>query len=311
MIHPAFVVLCLCAVPGSALPLPAQSDPTLEVLQQETLRYRAAEDAHQAAVTARQVVQSTFDATLDSVRAARATGDQEAFDRASERNMLLARDLSRMDRRVEETSEALKAARRQLLEAMDARVGVLLERQDQATTPAEAERVGALIADLYHQYRELEESSDILTPQPVVFAGRLSYTPRDTPSRLSQKLELATRRIEEIGDRITEADERIRGIQDRIRLARQSDNFQSSLGRFDDTAVPVGAAGQRRTAGDPAVTDSTGVRTEPQSLEMQLEGWRELKVQLEAMLESLIVVRDELLLHVGEQTSPPAAAGAP
>lgn len=309
MIHPAFFVLCVSAT-LAAFPLYAQPDPTLDALQQQTLRHRAAEDAHQAALTARQVVQASFDATLDSVRVARASGDQEAFDRASERNMLLARDLSRMDRRVEETSDSLKAARRTLLQALDDRVGVLLEQQDDAATRTEAEEAGALIADLYNQYRELEESSDILTPQPVVFSGRLAYTPRDTPSRLSQKLELATRRIEEVEDRISEADDRIRGIRDRIRLARQSENFQSSLGRFDDTSVPVGAAGQRRTSGDPTVADSTGVRTEPQSLELQLEGWQELKVQLEAMLDNLVTVRDELLLHVGQQSLPPASVEA-
>lgn len=281
------------------MPAAAQQDPTLAELQRQERRYDAAEDAYQAALTARRVVQGDFDAQLDSVRLARASGDQEAFDRASERNMLLARELSRMDRRVEATSDSLEVVRRDYLGAMDARVTVLLERQDAATTRDEAQRIGALIADLYNQYRELEESSDILRPQALQLTGVLAYNPRDTPSRLRQKLELATRRIEEVQARIEEADDRIEGIEQRIRLARQSDNFQSALGRFGDTNVPVGPPGQSRSQGDPAVSDTTGVLTEPQSLEEQLAGWREYRVQLEQMLESFMEVREELESHIG------------
>lgn len=308
VLNPAFVVAWL-GVLLATLPLVAQQDPTLDDLQFQTVRYRAAEDAYQAALTAREVVQLSFDASLDSVRVARDGGNQEAFDRASEQNMLMARDLSRMDLRVEETSDSLQTARRDLLESMDSRVTVLLERQDSASTRGEAERIGALITDLYNQYRDLENSSEILTPKPVVLTGVLVYTPRDTPSRLSQKIELATRRIEDLQDRLDETDDRILGIEQRIRLARQSDNFQSSLGRFDDTNVPVGPPGQSRSQGDPAVTDSTGVRTQPQSLEDQLGDWQELKVQLEALLESMLAVREELRGHVGAAPEM-AAAGA-
>lgn len=296
MLHPALVVLWM-GVLGGLQPASAQLDPTLAELQRQELRYTAAEDAYQAAVTARRVIQADFDAQLDSVRLAR--GDQEAFDRISERNMLLARELSRMDRRVEEASDSLQAVRRNYLDAMDARVTVLLERQDSARTRDEAQRIGALIADLSNQYRELESSSDIFTPRALVFTGVLAYNPTDTPSRLRQKVELATRRIEEMQARIAEADDRIEGIEQRIRLARQSDNFQSSLGRFDDTSVPVGAPGQSRSQGDPAVSDSTGVLTEPQSLEEQLRGWQELRGQLEEMLESFVGLREELESHIG------------
>ncbi len=298
MLHPALVVLWMGAF-GVPNPAAAQDDPVLATYQRQGLRYEAAEDAYQAALTARRVIQSDFDAQLDSVRIARASGDQAAFDRASERNMLLARELSRADRRVEATSDSLQVARREYLDAMDARVTALLERQDSATTRDEAQRISALLADLRNQYRELESSSDIFTPQALVLTGVLAYNPTDTPSRLRQKVELATRRIEEMQARIAEADDRIEGIEQRIQLARQSDNFQSSLGRFDDIAVPVGAPGQSRSQGDQAVSDSTGVLTEPQSLEEQLRGWRELRGQLEEMLGSFLRLREELEAHIG------------
>lgn len=307
--NPAFIVACLGVLLGAA-PLLGQDDPTLEVLLTRTLRYEAAEDAHQAALTARQVVQGTFDSSLDSVQIARTRGDQEAFDRASEQNMLLARELSRMDRRVEATSDTLQLARREVLNAMDARTTVLLERRDAANTRAEAQRVDALIQDLANQYYELEQSSDILTPQPLAFSGVLAYSPRDPPSRLAQKIELATREIEKLENRISEADDRIQGIEQRIRLARRSDDFQSSLGRFDDTRVPVGPPGQTRPQGDPAVTDSTGVRTQPQSLEEQLEGWQTLRRQLEGMLDAIVAAREELQAHIGAVPGSSSSPGA-
>lgn len=309
MLNPALVVACLGVFFGVA-PVAGQDDPTLTALVNQTLRYEAAEDAHQAALTARQVVQSDFDASLDSVRIARERRNQDAYDRASESNMLLARQLTQMDRRVEATLDSLQTARRDLLRAMDDRTTVLLRQQDEATTRAEAQRVGALIADLGNQYDELQRSSEILTPRPLAFSGVLTYSPRDPPSRLRQKIELATREIENVQSRITEADDRISGIEQRIRLARRSDDFQSSLGRFDDTRVPVGPPGQTRPQGDPTVSDSTGVRTQPQSLEEQLQGWLDLKEQLEQMLETFIAAREELQAHVGALPEPSTAAEA-
>ena len=280
-------------------PVHAQADPTLSRLVDQELRYRAAQTAYEAALAARLVVEADWEAALDSVQAARQSADQEAYDRASERHMLLARDLTRLDRRVQQASDSLNAVRLDYLEAMDDRLGVLLELQDTASTLAEAERYGVLIDDLGNQYRELEASSDILTPQPLVPRGVLTYNPRDTPSRLRNKIEVADRQIELVQARIQEADDRIQGIEQRIRLQRQQENFRSTLGRFDDTRVPVGPPGESRSQGEQAVSDSTGVRTAPQTLADQLEGWQELRSQLETMLERLIEVRDELESHLG------------
>lgn len=296
--HPALVVLCLAVLMPA--PTPAQDDPTLAALARQELRYQAAQDAYEAALTARLVVESDWEAALDSVQAARRASDQGAYDRASERHMLLARDLQRMDRRVQQASDSLAFARSDYLHAMDARLSVLLERQDSAVTRAEVERYDALIADLGNQYRELEASSDILTPRPLLPQGVLTYNPRDTPSRLRNKIEIATRRIDDVQARIEEADDRIEGIEQRIRLRRQQENFRSTLGRFDDTSVPVGPPGQSRSQGQQAVSDSTGVRTGPETLEDQLDGWRALRTQLETMLEGLQRVRNELSSHLGE-----------
>lgn len=305
VIHPALVVLCMGLLAGFAVPSTASAqDPTLAQLNEQELRYRAAQDEYEAALSARLVVESDWEAALDSVQAARLASDQEALNRASERHMLVARDLTRMDRRVQQASDSLAAVRAAYLEAMDARLGVLLERQDAAVTRAEAERYQALIEDLGNQYRELEASSDILTPRPLVPQGVLAYNPRDTPSRLRNKIEVATRRIELVQARIAEADDRIEGLEQRIRLQRQQENFRTTLGRFDDTRVPVGPPGQSRSQGDRAVSDSTGVRTAPETLEDQLEGWRTLRSQLETLLERWLEVRDELASHLGEGDRP-------
>jgi FtsZ-binding cell division protein ZapB len=281
----------------------AQADTSLAELNAQELRYRAAQIAYDAALAARLVVEADWEAALDSVQAARQATDQEAYDRASERHMLLARDLTRMDRRVQQASDSLGAVRSDYLQAMDVRLGVLLELQDSAATRIEAERYEALIEDLGNQYRELEASSDILTPRPLVPQGVLAYNPRDTPSRLRNKIEVATRRIELVQAGIDEADDRIESIQQRIRLQRQQENFRSTLGRFDDTSVPVGPPGQSRSQGEQAVSDSTGVRTAPETLEDQLEGWQTLRSQLESLLTQFMEVRDELQSHLGASGS--------
>jgi len=233
------------------------------------------------------------------VQAARQGSDQEAYDRASERHMLLAQDLTRMDRRVQQASDSLQAARSDYLQAMDARLGVLLEQQDSATTLRQAEGYQALIEDLENEYRDLEASSEVLVPQLLVPQGVLAYNPRDTPSRLRNKIEVATRRIEVVQTAIDEADDRIAGLERRQRLQRQQENFLSPLGRFDDTRIPVGPPGESRSQGQAAVSDSTGVRTAPQSLDDQLEAWQTLRSQLEIRLGVLIRMREELSLYLG------------
>ena len=302
MLNPALVVLCVGFF-GAPNPVFAQDDATRAELNRQELRYQAARDAYDASLTARLVVEAEWEAALDSVQAARMGSDQEAYDRASERHMLLAQDLTRMDRRVQQASDSLASARSDYLQAMDARLGVLLELQDSANTRRAADEYQALIDDLENEYRALEVSSDVLVPQLLVSQGVLAYNPRDTPSRLRNKIEVATRRIEVVQTAIDEADDRIEGLERRQRLQRQEENFQSTLGRFDDTRVPVGPPGQSRSQGQGAVSDSTGVRTAPQSLDDQLEAWQTLRAQLETRLQVLMRMRDELSSYLGSSAA--------
>ncbi len=298
VLNPALVVLCIGVFASPAV-LSGQEDPARAELARQVLRFRSAQSSYDAALAARLVVESDWEAALDSVQAARLSSDQEAYSRASERHMMLARDLIAMDRRVQQASDSLSSARSDYLEAMDARLGELLELQDSASTRAQADQYQALIDDLANQFAELEASSDVLVPQLLVPQGVLAYNPRDTPSRLRNKIEVATRRIEFVQASIGEANERIEGLERRQRLQRQQENFSSSLGRFDATSIPVGTPGEARSQGQNAVSDSTGVRTAPQSLEEQLEGWRDLLDQLETRLEVLMRMRDELQSYLG------------
>ena len=296
----------LLAAPGAAAgqtgPTLAERDrATLARLTEEDQRYGRWEQEYEAALAAMRVSESQMETALDSVAVARQSGDQQAFNRASENQYLLSQDLTRADRRVQQVSDSLSAARSDYLAAMDARLTVLLELQESALTRGDADRYDILIRDLGNRYRELEDSSDILTPQPLVMQGVLAYSPRDTPSRLRNKIEIADRRITQVEAGIAEADERINGIEQRIRLQRQQENFRTSLGRFDDTRVPVGPPGQSRSQGNQAVSDTTGVRTVPESLAEQLEGWQRLRGQLEAMLERLTALREELQSHLGAE----------
>lgn len=277
----------------------AQDDATRAELNRQELRYQAARDAYDASLTARLVVEAEWEAALDSVQAARQGSNQDAYDRASERHMLLAQDLTRMDRRVQQASDSLQAARSDYLQAMDARLGVLLELQDSASTRAEAANYQALIEDLENEFRALEGTIEVLVPQLLVSQGVLAYNPRDTPSRLRNKIEVATRRIEVVQTAIDEADDRIKGLEQRQRLQRQQENFLSPLGRFDDTRIPVGPPGESRSQGQGAVSDSTGVRTAPETLDDQLEAWQTLRSQLETRLQVLMRMRDELSSYLG------------
>ena len=298
MFNPALVVLCVGFF-GAPNPALAQNDATRAELNRQELRYQAARDAYDASLTARLVVEAEWEAALDSVQVARQGSNQDAYDRASERHMLLAQDLTRMDRRVQQASDSLQAARSDYLQAMDARLGVLLELQDSARTRVEAENYQALIEDLENEYRSLEGTIETLVPQLLVSQGVLAYNPRDTPSRLRNKIEVATRRIEAVQTAIDEADDRIKGLEQRQRLQRQQENFLSPLGRFDDTRVPVGPPGESRSQGQGAVSDSTGVRTGPETLDDQLEAWQTLRSQLETRLQVLMRMRDELSSYLG------------
>lgn len=298
MLSPALVVLCVGFF-GAPNPVFAQDDATRAELNRQELRYQAARDAYDASLTARLVVEAEWEAALDSVQVARQGSNQEAYDRASERHMLLAQDLTRMDRRVQQASDSLQAARSDYLQAMDARLGVLLELQDSATTRVEAANYQALIEDLENEFRALEGTIDTLVPQLLVSQGVLAYNPRDTPSRLRNKIEVATRRIETVQTAIDEADDRIKGLEQRQRLQRQQENFLSPLGRFDDTRIPVGPPGESRSQGQGTVSDSTGVRTAPETLDDQLEAWRTLRSQLETRLQVLMRMRDELSSYLG------------
>ena len=310
MLHPALVVLWmglsgLAFAPGAVLAqteaLAERDRATLARLTEQDQRYDRWEAEYEAALAALRVAESLSEAALDSVTTARQSGDQQAYDRASESQYLLSQDWTRADRRVQQVSDSLRAARSEYLAAMDERLTVLLELQESALTRADVERYDVLIEDLGNRYRELEDSSDILTPQPLVMQGVLAYSPRDTPSRLRNKIEIADRRIGQVEEGIEEADERISGIEQRIRTQRQQENFRTTLGRFDDTRVPVGPPGQSRSQGDQAVSDTTGVRTVPESLADQLEGWQTLRGQLEAMLEGLKALREELESHLGAE----------
>lgn len=255
-------------------------------LAERELSYRAAVAAYDAALAARQVVENQWRQALEAVTAARRAGDQAALDRASNAFIEQATELERLDIRVRSTQDSLEVARESLLEALDRRMGELVEEADTVTTDVRRMQILSLARDLQNQYRELVSAgADALTPTPVLYPGILAYDPRDTPDLIRQKAQLVERRIDAVQTQRDEALARIEGIERLIRLRRQQDNFSAPLDRFGDVQVPVVSGGGSQGQGETGVPDSAGARAP--TLEEQLEAWRLQEEQLGFLLTQL------------------------
>lgn len=250
------------------------------------LEYEAAMQSYAAALAARRVVESEWRAALDSVTAARASGERALLDQASAEFLARTSEFDRLDERVRDAQLRLTAQRERLLEALEQRSTELVEEADAESSAARRAELFTRVRDLQLQFGEVfRQAEGSLDPTPVFYPGSLAYNPRDTPDLLRAKTQLIERRIEAVSTQIDEASERIDDLERQIRLRRQQENFNAPLDRFGDVQLPVVTGSTEAADASEALSDSLGAR--PPSLDEQLEHWRLQERQLTLLLEQL------------------------
>lgn len=282
-------LLSSAALAGALAPASGQQTAE-ELVHERRLVYQAAMASYESARSALRVVEQQFSSALNDATAARRSGDDAALERAFAQAQDRAAPYGAQEERVTEQRGRVAAARRALAEMITIRLDELIEQMNTASSSAERARLNILYNDLDHELRELEaEAGNGLRIDPTVMP-EITFDPRDVPAERLAKAEILERRAASIDTTIQDVDRQIKALNDRIRMQRQRADLMATLDRFDDTRLPV--VGQP-PAGDrdrPAAPDSTAARSEPVSLEMQLERLRETRDQL-------VQYRDEHLVR--------------
>ncbi len=272
-------LLCVAALGGAFAPASGQ-ETTEQTLSERRLEYQAAKDAYGSAQSELRVVERQWRTALAEVTRARRSGDDDALDRAFARAHDLVIPFGAQEERVREQRARLATAGRALTEILTIRLDQLMEQMDAATSSSERSQLNILWTDLDHELNDLErESGTGLRIDPTVMP-EITFDPRDVPAERLAKAEILERRAASIDTMIQDVDRQIKGLNDRIRRERQRADLMATLGRFDDTRLPV-ATGQPTGDRDrPAAADTTAARSEPVSLETQLEQLQETRAQL-------------------------------
>lgn len=273
------------------------------------LEYRAALESYSAALAARRVVEGEWRTALDSVTAARVTGDQGRFDQASSAFLNLTAEFDRLDERVRGAQAELDARREALLEGLDAQSRDLVAQAADASDRQRREALLARVRDLQNQYGEVfRDAEGSLAPTPVFYPGSLAYNPRDTPDLLRAKAQLVERRIEAVSAQLAEANGRIDEIERIVRLRRQQQNFDAPLDRFGDVQLPVVTTTENTAEGRASSDgDTTGAR--PLTLEEQLTSWQRQRDQLEVLLSQLQENLRRFRQQLGDAPGPSSRGG--
>ncbi|HKK94371.1 MAG TPA: hypothetical protein VJ925_13130 [Longimicrobiales bacterium] len=280
-------------LPGLALMLVpvATAGQSLEERRDE---YRAALRDYEAAIANRELVANRFYVLLDSLSAARTTGDEGVIDDLEGRVRSASLSLQSDDAVVEEMAEALQEARVALLGVLDQRLDSLQFVAVTATDPVRRREAGIEIASLRAQYSavEVEDLQDILNADRVSPFG-ITWEPRDTPATLQAKAELLQSKAQEIDVEIATVDQALERYRRAVELDRIASDARSTIDRFGDTQVPVrgGTTGARGEQG--IVADTTGVDLE--SLPPQ-----EAIFRLERHRVQLVFLRDQVLRRAQE-----------
>lgn len=274
---------------GLALAAPAAGQTTEERALERRLEFRAAQEAYEAAESALTVVEAQFAAALREVDRARRANDENALERAYAE--ALTRSIPVSDRRqsVEAAGVRFREARQALIDVLILRQQELLADFDVASNRAERDGIDILLRDNSLELERLEaEAEEALTTGPIVMPN-VAFDNREGPNEIRFKARILERAAADVDSVIVSVENQIQGLRDRLQRERTSRDFRTGLDRFGDRA-DLTVSGPPTT--DPTVqaSDSTAVGGLPVSLEERVEA-------LEAILESLELRRDELLLR--------------
>lgn len=216
----------LCAV----LPSHARSQDV------ERSAYRAAENAYNAVLSARDLERDLLDDALDEVTEARQSGDQARYERALAIYQDRARDLEQSNRELADAASRLDEARRSYLESVLDELDELYEELPQAPNARARDLIGRridiLLADANQLERPIDPADD---PFPAI-----NIEPGDTPDEIRAKADLLERYAAGYDLLVLDIDAQIELVEQRQRHARMVRDFGADLSRFGDLRVPVG-----------------------------------------------------------------------
>jgi len=271
-------------------PLAGQEQTTEQALNARRLEYDAAKTSYEAARSALRVLDDQFQFALNEVDRARRSGDEGALDRAYALAHDRAIPYGAQEERVQQQHARLVTSRRALIEILAIRLDQLIEDMNDASSSAERAELNAFWNDLDHEMRDLEsESESGLRIDPTVMPD-IAFDPRDGVAERRFKAEILERRAASIDTTIVDVDRQIKVLNDRIRMQRQRADLMAGVTRFGDTQLPVTTGPPVGDRDLPAAADSVSARSEPVSLEAQLERLRETR-------EQLVRYRDEHLVR--------------
>ncbi len=185
--------------------------------------YQGALSTLEAALAAYSVAESRFHQALDSVTAARESGDEGRHERALTVAQAQAQPVRGREDRVRQTTERVEEAREHLVDGLEAELERLYGVED-TTSLAELAGLRATIADMENELDEVRPSLAGFEVQPAILV-QLRIDPTDGPNDILNKADLLERRaarhaaqIRDFEDRLTElGGARWRDAMDRLR----------------------------------------------------------------------------------------------
>lgn len=264
----ALVALLLLPVLDVPLASPQVRAQSLEaLLVQRRLELTRAREEYEAAVAARNVMEGQWRAALEQASAARRSGDDEALEHAWAAAQERAGPFSAQEQRAAMAQDSVVAARRALVEVIQARLEQLLDALDAARSARERAELDILFTDLRNELQALDaEEEDGLSLRPVVLPD-VQFDPRDGPEDYEVKAQLLERQAALVQSLAVDVTDRMRTLENRLRIQRQSGDLLANVDRFDDTRVPV-VAGPPRGG---VAADSTTAGGRPLTLEERIQ----------------------------------------
>jgi hypothetical protein len=267
----AVTLVALFVAGGSlATPIKAQEPGGIEAAQQEReLEYQARLRAFEAAQAAHAALQSRFDRWSEELEQARVDGDTDRRNQALAELQRLSTDLGSADRRVEETADAMEAARTAYMGLLDARLDILAQQIQFEPDADERAALFALYQDLTNRFDELDAARANGSGVIPVVLPNIRAQPTDGPVELRVKAELLEQHAIRFDTLIATIALEVEDLEKRSRRDRLTRGFLAGIDRFGDANLPVSAS-----RGSGASEDAGSGPEGGDSLEDRLEGLR-------------------------------------
>jgi hypothetical protein len=261
-------------------------------LNELELAYLSASDAHQIALRAWEGQDRRLNRILADLDSARASGDQDRVNRAYAAIQTQAGELSRMDREVARTAEALAEAREPYLAALSDRVEELISELGETRDPAERRDLAAVLEATNNRYEVILQESLVEPEIELQVLQEITIQTSDTPAEIRSKAGFLDYRADQYEAERVLTEQRLEQLRAQQRRARAVRDFITDALRYDDTRPPVVPSGSSATnPPDPGqvLPDTLGVEERPLSLEERIAG---LQLLSDRLADYIVRVRD-------------------